>query len=225
MLVKVISLLAVFLSLSQATLDTYVAHTNLGGYLYLVNQTFTLGEDYIPGDLHQPASAGSGSGVLMRKQAADSLDALFASAKDAGYTLVAVSGYRSFATQRNIYSRKLSSGDKNARLLVAPPGASEHQLGLAMDLGRKGKTKLNGAFGSSDEGAWVAANAHRFGFIIRYKASWQDITGYAPEPWHIRYVSQEHAERIFELDIPLEQYVEQLSLASFGEYFMEDSAT
>ncbi|NLC31979.1 MAG: M15 family metallopeptidase [Clostridiales bacterium] len=222
MLVKVIAILTLFLNLSQTTIDNYVAQTNLGGYLYLVNQTYQLGEDYIPGDLQQPAAAGNSSGTLMRKQAADHLDALFASAKEAGYTLIAVSGYRSFATQRNIYSRKLSSGAKNAKLYVAPPGASEHQLGLAMDLGRKGKTKLNAAFGSSDEGAWVAENAHRFGFIIRYKDGWQDITGYAPEPWHVRYVSQEHAQHIFELDIPLEQYVEQLSLASFGEYFMEE---
>jgi len=106
---------------------------------------------------------------------------------------------------------------------VAPPGASEHQLGLAMDLGRKGKTNLNAAFGSSEEGAWVRDHAHEFGFIIRYKADWSDITGYADEPWHIRYVGRDHAGRIHELDIPLEHYIEQLRLAYFGEYITEDS--
>lgn len=222
MIVKILSLLAVFLSLSTTTVDLYAAQTNLGGSLYLVNQTFKLHEDFVPADLVQPLCAGKNSGIFMRKAAADSLDALFASAKDAGYTLVAVSGYRSFSTQRSIYGRKLSSGDKRGKLYVAPPGASEHQLGLAMDLGRKGKTKLNAAFGSSDEGVWVAQNAHRFGFIIRYKDGWQDITGYAPEPWHIRYVGLEHAGHIHELDVPLEVYTEQLSLFNFGEYFMED---
>ena len=225
MIVKILSLLAVFLSLSTTTVDLYASQTNLGGSLYLVNQTFTLPENYVPADLVQPLYARKNSGIFMRKAAADSLDALFASAKDAGYTLVAVSGYRSFASQRSIYGRKLSSGDKRGKLYVAPPGASEHQLGLAMDLGRKGKTKLNAAFGDSDEGVWVSKNAHRFGFIIRYKASWQDITGYAPEPWHIRFVGAEHAGYIYELDVPLELYTEQLSLFSFGEYFMGEPLT
>ena len=226
MIVKLLSLLAALMSLSQTALDAYAAQTNLGGSLYLVNRSYTLSEDYVPPDLVQPLCAGAESGTLMRKEAAASLDLLFASAKEAGYTLVAVSGYRSWGTQRTIHSRRTGSGDKKekerARLLVAPPGASEHQLGLAMDLGRKGKTKLNAAFGSSDEGVWVAQNAHRFGFIIRYKDGWQDITGYAPEPWHIRYVGLEHAGHIHELDVPLEVYTEQLSLFNFGEYFMED---
>ena len=66
-------------------------------------------------------------------------------------------------------------------------------------------------------------HAHEFGFIIRYKADWTDITGYADEPWHIRYVGRDHAGRIHELDIPLELYIEQLRLAHFGEYITEDS--
>lgn len=223
MIVRILSLLTVFLSLSQTTINLYAEQTNLGGLLYLVNQSYTLPEDYAPIDLIKPLCAGKNSGTLMRREAAEKLDALFASAKDAGYTLVAVSGYRSFATQRTIYGRKIANGDKAGKLYVAPPGASEHQLGLAMDLGRKGKTKLNAAFGDSDEGAWVAENAHRFGFIIRYKEGWQDITGYAPEPWHIRYVGQEHATQLFDLNIPLETYTDQLQLFYFGDYFMEES--
>ena len=227
MIVKLLSLLAALMSLSQTALDAYAAQTNLGGSLYLVNRSYTLSEDYVPPDLVQPLCAGAESGTLMRKEAAASLEELFASAKEAGYTLVAVSGYRSWGTQRTIYSRRTGSGDKKekerARLLVAPPGASEHQLGLAMDLGRKGKTNLNAAFGSSEEGAWVREHAHEFGFIIRYKADWSDITGYADEPWHIRYVGRDHAGRIHELDIPLEHYIEQLRLAYFGEYITEDS--
>ena len=227
MMIKLLSLLAALMSLSQTALDAYVAQTNLGGNLYLVNQSYTLSEDYVPPDLVKPKSAGTGSGTLMRAEAADSLDELFASAADAGYTLVAVSGYRSYSTQRTIYSRRTGSGDKKekerAKLLVAPPGASEHQLGLAMDLGRKGKTNLSAAFGASEEGAWVREHAHEFGFIIRYKKEWTEITGYADEPWHIRYVGREHAGRIAELDIPLEHYIQQLRSAYFAEYITEDS--
>ncbi len=227
MIVKLLSLLAALMSLSQTALDAYVAQTNLGGNLYLVNQSYMLSEDYVPPDLVKPQAAGTNSGTLMRKEAADSLDEMFASASEAGYTLVAVSGYRSWSTQRTIYRRRTGSEDKRenarARLLVAPPGASEHQLGLAMDLGRKNKANLTGAFGSSEEGAWVRSHAHEFGFIIRYKAEWTDITGYADEPWHIRYVGKEHAARIFELDIPLEHYIEQLRLAHFSQFITEDS--
>lgn len=228
MIVKLVSLLVALMSLSQTALDAYVAQTNLGGHLYLVNQTYLLSEDYVPPDLVQPLAAAGNSGTLMRKEAADQLDLLFASAKDAGYTLVAVSGYRSYSTQRTIYSRRTRSGDKKAdqraRLFVAPPGASEHQLGLAMDLGRKGKTNLTASFGESDEGAWVREHAHRFGFIIRYKAQWTDITGYGDEPWHIRYVGPEHAGQIAALDIPMELYIQQLRMAKFGDYIMEDSS-
>lgn len=229
MIVKILSLLAALMSLSQAALEAGVRQTNLGGNLYLVNRGFTLSEAYVPPDLVQPASAGNSRGTLMRREAADQLDRLFASAKDAGYTLVAVSGYRSYATQRTIYSRRTSSGDRKdkdrARWLVAPPGASEHQLGLAMDLGRRGKTNLNAAFGDSPEGLWVREHAHEFGFIIRYQDKWKEITGYADEPWHVRYVEPEHAQRLFELDIPLESYVEQLQQVYFSEYLTEDLPT
>ncbi len=82
-----------------------------------------------------------------------------------------------------------------------------------MDVGRRKNTNLSKSFGDSPEGQWVAENAHRFGFIIRYKAEWEEVTGYMYEPWHIRYVGKEHAARIHELDIPFEYYVAQLRAA------------
>lgn len=136
-------------------------------------------------------------------------------------TLVAVSGYRSYEQQKAIFARKqnTSGSTEKAMLLVAPAGASEHQLGLAMDIGRRSSSNLNGAFGKSKEGQWVRENAHLFGFIIRYKAEWTGITGYADEPWHIRYVGEEHAQAINALNVPLETYIESLALQSFGEYY------
>ena len=129
--------------------------------------------------------------------------------------VVAVSGYRSYGQQASIFDRKLQKVDRQtAQRTVAPPGCSEHQLGLAMDLGTKKEIRLTAAFGDTPEGQWVAANAHRFGFIIRYKAEWEDVTGYAWEPWHIRYVGKDHAKRIFELNIPLEEYIDR-QLSSF----------
>lgn len=223
MAAKLLSLLVIFLSLGQASLSGYVQQTHLGGLLYLVNKDYALTADFVPTDLVRPNVASELSGITLKYDAAQALEQLFAASKREGHALVAVSGYRSFSKQRAIYARKAASvGEKKASLIVALPGTSEHQLGLAMDIGRKGHSHLNYDFGSSPEGRWVAQNAHRFGFIIRYKAEWTAITGYAYEPWHIRYVGPEHAKRIFEMDIPLESYVEQLSLATFGEYIAKD---
>ena len=65
-------------------------------------------------------------------------------------------------------------------------------------------------------------NCHRFGFIIRYKEEWTEITGYADEPWHVRYVGAEHAKRIYEMDIPLEYYVEMLRQAQYEQLTNEE---
>ena len=82
-----------------------------------------------------------------------------------------------------------------------------------MDLGCKRNSSLTESFGNTDEGAWVRENCARFGFIIRYKAEWTETTGYSYEPWHVRYVGEEHAQRIAEMDIPLEDYITQLRRA------------
>ncbi|NLX83799.1 MAG: M15 family metallopeptidase [Clostridiales bacterium] len=205
------------LSLVQSSVTGIVAQTNLGGNLYLVNRTYRLTEHYVPKDLVKPQVKTISGETLMRQEAASALELLFQSAREQGYTLVAVSGFRSYATQRIIYNRKITnSGKRMAELYVAPAGASEHQLGLAMDIGRRSGSGLNGSFGKTKEGQWVAENAHRFGFIIRYKEDWTQITGYAYEPWHIRYVGVEHATAIYQLDIPLETYIEELSKTTYG---------
>ena len=211
MIVKLLSLLAALMSLSQTALDAYAAQTNLGGSLYLVNRSYTLSEDYVPPDLVQPLCAGTESGTLMRKEAAASLEELFASAKEAGYTLVAVSGYRSWGTQRTIYSRRTGSGDKKekerARLLVAPPGASEHQLGLAVDIVDANMQDLTDEQENTGTQKWLMANSWRYGFIHRYPSSETDITGIIYEPWHYRYVGKDAAQDIFNRDITLEEYL------------------
>lgn len=215
MLTKLFALLMTFLSLGQATLNQYADEMALGGNLFLVNREYMIGSDYVPNDLVTPAVKRGGSSIRMRREAADALEALFLAAKEEeNYTLLAISGYRSYQTQTNIMNRRVKSiGKEKARLLVADPGASEHQLGLAMDLSCKRSTGLTGSFGKTAEGKWVAENCYRFGFILRYKAEWTEVTGYAYEPWHIRYVGVEHAMRIKELNIPFEEYVAMLRQA------------
>lgn len=225
MLTKLVSLMLLFLSLGQGALNGYVQQTNLGGLLYLVNRDYPLTERFEPVDLVKPNVLLAYQDITMQSEAARALEALFQAAeKEQGYRLMGISGYRSYSRQRAIYQRKIDStgSAKKARLLVAPPGTSEHQLGLAMDVGRKAIQNLNSGFGKSPEGKWLAENAHRFGFIIRYKAEWTDVTGYAYEPWHIRYVGQEHAARLYALDIPLEHYVEQLLKTQMNGLFQEE---
>lgn len=210
---RLFSALAVFLALGQLSLTELSAQTNLGANLYLVNRTYRLEEGYAPPDLVPPKVRGAGPEVTLRSEAAQALEQLFSAAlNEKGYALQAVSGYRSYSKQRAIYRRKMAdSGKERAQLLVAPPGASEHQLGLAMDIARLKSTALSAGFGATPEGQWVAQNAHRFGFIVRYQQPWIAQTGYAYEPWHIRYVGRDHAVQLYALNIPLEEYIGQLS--------------
>ena len=218
MLQRLLSLFMLLLALGENTVNSYVDEMNLGGYLFLVNRDFAISSTYEPRDLVMPDVKKTSNSVKMRKDAAEALEKLFAAAKtEENYTLVAVSGYRSYRTQSNIFARKVNNvGTRAAMLLVAPPGTSEHQLGLAMDIGCQGEMGLESSFGRTPEGKWVAENCHRFGFIIRYKEEWTDITGYAYESWHLRYVGVEHATRIHELDIPLEYYIEEVRNVQFA---------
>ncbi len=193
----------------------------LGEYMILVNRDYTLSSTYEPHDLVKPDVRSDSSAILMRKEAALALEALFAAAKEeANLTLIAASGYRSYRTQELIYQRKIKNTGsvEKAQRLVAPPGASEHQLGLAMDIKCPSVDHLNASFANTKEGQWLRENAHRFGFIIRYKEEWTEITGYAYEPWHIRYVGETHAQMIYQLDIPLEEYISTLRLIAQDEY-------
>jgi D-alanyl-D-alanine carboxypeptidase len=90
----------------------------------------------------------------------------------------------------------------------ARPGYSEHQTGLAVDVEPTSrKCEVEACFGDTPEGKWVAANAHKFGFIIRYPKNMQSVTGYIYEPWHIRYVGKELAGEMHKQNIAtLEQF-------------------
>ncbi len=223
MLKRILTLIMIFLSLGQETVRLYEDQLSLGGMLFLVNKEYMIGADYVPDDLVMPDVRKSSSAVLMRKEAAAALEELFAAAKEEKLNLVAVSGYRSYQTPRAIYNRRRrAAGQAPVTRFVAVPGASEHQLGLAMDVSRTKSSGLKASFGKTKEGIWLAENCYRFGFILRYKQEWEEVTGYGYEPWHIRYVGVEHALRIRELDIPFEEYVEALRQLKDEELQEED---
>ena len=155
---RIVAIICMMLSLGQFSFDAGIDEINLGGNLFLVNRTYKLDMRYVPEDLVMPSVLSTSDEVLMREEAADALEKLFSAAQmEQGYVLHAISGYRSYHTQKTIYNRKINrvGSVKRAQKYVAPPGASEHQLGLAMDIGTPNRAGLNEGFGETKEGIWT----------------------------------------------------------------------
>ena len=129
-------------------------------------------------------------GRILRREVSAQVVAMGKAMKAAGKgTLILQSGYRSYSSQKSILKAKTAAiGKTKALLLVAKPGYSEHQTGLACDFAAYGVSTLTKSFASTKAGIWLAGNAHRYGFILRYPKGKTAITGYNFEPWHFRYV-------------------------------------
>ncbi len=202
---KVVSIAALAAALLDGSMKNVLPEKDIDGNVFLVNRQHAISRYYVP---ETRKVNGPGMSQSMREDGAAALEEMFAAAKADGINLSIVSGYRSYSKQSTIYSRKKSSqGQEAADRVSARPGTSEHQLGLAMDVARKGSSQLNTKFGTTKEGQWVAQNAHRFGFIIRYLEMYEDVTGYMYEPWHVRFVGKEHAEKLYESGLPMELYM------------------
>ncbi|WP_309128026.1 cell wall-binding repeat-containing protein [Microbacterium sp.] len=143
---------------------------------------------YVPADLRTVG----GTSERMRAEAATALERMIAAAKNEGAGRIKPgSGYRSYTTQTYLYNNAVASkGKTRAELGTARPGHSEHQTGWTMDVVACTSSYCSGIddFGGSPQGRWTVKNAHRFGFIVRYEPGYTSITGYASEPWHLRYV-------------------------------------
>lgn len=203
---KIIAVIALSATLLDGSLDAAMPDKNIDGSVFLINRQHSVSRRYVPSDLRKAETYGVSQ--QMRTEAATALEQLFEAAKEAGVPLSTVSGYRSYSKQATIYQRKVDSiGRKAADRVSARPGTSEHQLGLAMDIAKKGASSLTTAFANTPQGQWVMENAHRYGFIIRYLKDYEDVTGYSYEPWHIRYVGVEQATAIYESGLPMELYM------------------
>lgn len=168
----------------------------------MVNKTFRLPENYRPSDLVEPNVMfifnEKDERRLMRKEAATALEKLFAAAKQDGIFLAGVSGFRSQATQDSLFRYYVQTqGEETARRYSAEPGHSEHQTGLTMDVsGSTGKCAADDCFAGTPEAEWLDKHVTEYGFIIRYPKGKEQITGYAYEPWHLRYVGVTLAKAI-----------------------------
>ncbi|UOB20147.1 M15 family metallopeptidase [Macrococcus armenti] len=137
------------------------------------------------------------------------LNTLIQNGNSEGLNLVLRSAFRSYDTQANLYQQYVArDGKKKADTYSAQPGHSEHQTGLAFDLGNaEGSDDFLESFEDTKEGQWLARHAHEYGFIIRYPKGKSDITGYQYEPWHLRYLGKETATKVYESGLTLEEYL------------------
>ncbi|MEW9051427.1 MAG: D-alanyl-D-alanine carboxypeptidase family protein [Neobacillus sp.] len=130
-------------------------------------------------------------------------------AHNQGLTLTLTSGYRSYEYQKDLYWRYVSIyGQAEADRFSAYPGYSEHQTGLAFDIGGSNRSAwVNSGFDGTPEAKWLANNAHNYGFILRYPPGKEHITGYMYESWHFRYLGVEVATKVYKSGLTLEEYL------------------
>ncbi len=208
--------------------EPYMNPENRDDYLILVNrEEGFLTADDVPTDLVTVVNARSDRTVYMREIAEKALEALFLEAEAEGMTYVnpnsgvylsVMSGYRSYETQKNLYMSYVRQemanrgcSEEEAKAYAArysnPEGTSEHQTGLCCDM--HNLSSADQSFQYQDAAKWLAENCWKFGFILRYPADKEDITGTSYEPWHFRYVGRYHAYFIHRDGLCLEEYLEQ----------------
>lgn len=159
---------------------------------------------YAAPDLVQTPVPFANSPVL-RQVAADAVVQMFAAyTAETGLQMQVQSAYRSYDTQVKVYNGWVSSlGQAGADLTSARPGFSEHQTGLALDISSlPAVCALDQCFADTPQGQWLAANAYRWGFILRYPNGLTGVTGYEFEPWHYRYVGIELATEMHTTGAP-----------------------
>lgn len=168
-----------------------------------VNKACVLNKDYVPKKL-VPVSVNKinrvGETMLIDKETHIFLEKMLNDAKNKNLDLTVFSAYRSYYRQHSIYNL---SSDKT---FVAPPGASEHQTGMAVDISTK-DTGLSIHFENTDEFLFLKENSYKYGFILRYPKEKTDITKYPYESWHFRYVGVELATFLHDFNLTLEEYI------------------
>jgi len=159
------------------------------------------------------------NGQAVDERAYPSLQAMMDAARAEGLSPLICSSYRNRSEQRNLYEDKVTrcmeeglpreAAEAEAARWVAPPGTSEHETGLAVDIVSLDYQALDEAQANTPEQRWLMENSWKYGFILRYPADKTEITGIGYEPWHYRYVGEEAAMEMRERGLCLEEYVEQ----------------
>ncbi len=194
----------------------YIDYTKSGAaeldewYLLLVNPDNSIADDW-------ETDMTDIGGQRLDSRIVEAYYDLVEAAGNDGASLWCASGYRSYSTQSYLYDNELDEvkqehpqldqkqAEDKAASVVARPGTSEHQTGLAIDF-----NYVEESFGSTKEGKWLKEHAHEYGFILRYDEGKQSLTKVIWEPWHYRFVGVKHATRMKQLGYCLEEYVEHI---------------
>lgn len=181
----------------------------------LVNKEHILDKDYVPlemyvvdeneNNFHQYKDASLKP--MLRSDIKEYVDKLINDAQELGLPIIVDSGYRSYNYQQVVLDALIKEKGDEAFKLVALPGASEHQTGLAIDFAYYENGIYNDDVKENDkEAIWLKNNAWKYGFILRYPKGKENVTGYNFEPWHFRFVGLKLAKYLFKNDLTLEEY-------------------
>ncbi len=205
----------------EVTIDGIVYHfTAQGHQILLVNPWNTVPQDYNP-DLVKLDSKISSKEIFVDRSCFDALNAMIAECNRVCPTVCVVSGYRTNNYQKGLYDRKvnyyldLGYSKEDAKIaaakVVAVPGTSEHQLGLAVDIIDTRSWSLTEVQETLPAQKWLMENCWKYGFVLRYPKGTTSVTGIIYEPWHYRYVGPELAKELHESNITLEAYLQNLT--------------
>jgi len=179
---------------------------NPNNILVLVNKNNQLKQGFVPNNLESISLKYSNSDKYLKKEAKIAFENLSDEASKSGYRIVAVSAYRDYNYQMELFNYYVEEkGLDYALNCSAKPGHSEHQTGLAVDV--EGSNKSYDDFEASPEFEWMKNNAHKYGFILRYPKGKEHITGFKYEPWHYRYVGVNIATYLYQNNLTLEEYL------------------
>ena len=179
---------------SRSVLDTY----------------YRLSSTYSPTSLRSTSAAGLNSGYSVRSFVISDLKAMASAARSAGARFAVQSAYRSYRTQKATFNYWVSKvGYAKALLSSARAGHSEHQLGTTLDLrSYGGSAPWNYKdWGTTKAGAWLKANAWKYGFVMTYPKGKTSVTCYQYEPWHYRYVGRDTARKVRASGLTLREYL------------------
>ena len=209
------------MAVGEIQIDGVNYHFTAEGWrIILVNPWNTVPEDYDATLVEIPSGLAT-QGILVSQECYDALIAMLEACNADTPRAVVVSGHRTHAYQEKLYKNKVSRVQAEgysyeealveAAKVVAIPGTSEHQLGLAVDIVDSRSYSLTDYQATLPAQKWLMEHCWEFGFILRYPDDKTDVTGIIYEPWHYRYVGKELAKELYEADLTLEEYLQNLT--------------
>lgn len=182
-------------------------------YMQLVNRQNVLTSDF------KVDVKNCSDGIPVDARVVDALNQMIKDGNATGLKLVVTGGYRTYERQKTNYESQVrqqvaagksqADAEAAAAIITAPPGASEHNTGLSVDIMSQSFKKYEAAYEETAEAKWLLENAANYGFILRYAKTTQNITGFEYEPWHYRYVGVDQAKKIKASGLTLEEYLAQ----------------